>query len=97
MRVQLAALALTFVVAVTASVFAIWPAVTDAPWEVEVAAVEEGADTVRCAGALSFRDTIIRQGKHQPSGGINGAGNPSGLRDYDEQLAKAGREITQYC
>ena len=35
MRLLLAALAVTFAIAVTASVFAIWPAVADAPWEDE--------------------------------------------------------------
>ena len=33
MKLLLAALFVTFVIAVTASVFAIWPAVADAPWE----------------------------------------------------------------
>lgn len=36
MRLVLAALAVTFTIAVTSSVFAIWPVVTDAPWEDDV-------------------------------------------------------------
>ena len=36
MRLLLAALFVTFAIAVTASVFAIWPAVADAPWEDEI-------------------------------------------------------------
>jgi hypothetical protein len=38
MRLLVAALVLTFAVAVTASVFAIWPVVADAPWEQAAAA-----------------------------------------------------------
>ena len=37
MRLLLAALAVTSTIAVTASVFAIWPAVGDAPWEDDTA------------------------------------------------------------
>ena len=37
MKFLLAALAATSIIAVTASVFAIWPAVADAPWEDETA------------------------------------------------------------
>ena len=36
MKLLLAALFVTFAIAVTASVFAIWPAVADAPWEDEI-------------------------------------------------------------
>ena len=36
MKLLLAALAVTFTIAVTAAVFAIWPAVADAPWEDEM-------------------------------------------------------------
>lgn len=35
MKILLAALAVTFAIAVTASVFAVWPVVADAPWEDE--------------------------------------------------------------
>ena len=36
MKLLLAALFVTFAIAVTASVFAIWPAVASAPWENEI-------------------------------------------------------------
>lgn len=39
MRLLVAALVLTFVVAVIASVLAIWPVVADAPWEPDTQAV----------------------------------------------------------
>ena len=87
------------IIAVTASVFAIWPAVADAPWEDEPVVVES---TVRCEGALDFRVSIISAGEYSRGGGLrigsDGVpGNPSGLRDYDTQLAKAENEIRRYC
>lgn len=39
MRLLIAALVFTLAIAVTASVFAIWPAVADAPWEESAAPV----------------------------------------------------------
>lgn len=46
-------IALTLAVAVTASVFAIWPVVADAPWEDSVS-----GDEVLCQGALDYRAEI---------------------------------------
>lgn len=57
MRALIAALALTLAVAVTASVFAIWPVVADAPWEDDVP-VAESSDALRCQGALDYRTAI---------------------------------------
>ena len=80
---------MTFVIAVTASVFAIWPAVADAPWEDEVptpVVVSDDTDAIRCEGALRFRDSTVQTGK------VGLGGNT-----YDEQLANAEREIQRYC
>ena len=107
---MLAALAVTFAIAIIAAVFAIWPAVTDAPWEDDApAAADDGNDAIRCEGALSLRASVIAAGQYSSS--ISGSprgrvprigddalpGNPGGLRDYDAQLDKADREIDRYC
>ena len=89
-------------VAIVAAAFAIWPVVADAPWEDNAPIiVDDRTDTVRCQGALSFRDSVIEAGRYA-AGGVRrgtdrGPGNPGGLRDYDEQLAKGEREIDRYC
>ena len=57
MRFQLAALIATSVIAVTASVFAIWPVVADAPWEnnpTPIPTVNQAA-LLRCQGAIDLR------------------------------------------
>ena len=109
MKLLLAALAVTFAIAVVASVFAIWPAVADAPWEDAPAVVDDGTDVVRCDGALSLRASVIAAGEYSEGARVGGlpslptlrgeplVGNPGGLRDYDAQLAKAEREIARYC
>ena len=90
-------------IAIVAAVFAIWPVVTDAPWEESApAVVDDGTDDVRCEGALSLRASVIEAGRENPGGGFGrGFGeepsNPGGLRDYEEQLAKAENEINSYC
>ena len=87
-------------IAIVAAVFAIWPVVGDAPWLDDAPAVSDsGTDTVRCEGALRYRDTIIAAGPYAAGiGGVaNIAGNPDGVRDYDAQLAKAEGEIQRYC
>ena len=100
---MIAALAVTFTVAVCAVIVATWASVADAPWEDDAppVVVEDGTDDVRCEGALSLRASVIRAGRENPGGGIPVLGeepsNPGGLRDYDEQLAKAEREIERYC
>ena len=52
MKLLLAALAITFAIAVTASVFAIWPAVADAPWEESATPVIQKAPTPDRCGQL---------------------------------------------
>ena len=91
MKLLLAALAVTFAIAVVASVFAIWPVVADAPWEDDVptpVAVEDGTDSIRCEAALGLRSSLVL------------AGRPLGeffLRDYEADLANAESEINRYC
>ena len=91
MKLLLAALFVTFVIAVTASVFAIWPAVADAPWEDEVptpVVVSDDTDAIRCEAALGLRSSLVLAGR--PLGGFF-------LRDYEADLANAEREIQRYC
>ena len=58
MRLLLAALAITFAIAVTASVFAIWPVVGDALSENEAPAiVDDGTDAIRCQGGLGLLES----------------------------------------
>jgi len=91
MRLLIAALVVTLVIASTAATFAIWPVVADAPWEDDKIAQEvEDTDAIRCKAALSFRQAIIQEGRY-------GYGNLGGLRDYTAQLSKTEREITRYC
>ena len=76
-------------IAIVAAVFAIWPVVTDAPWEDEVptpVVVSDDTDAIRCEGALGFRNSTVQTGKV----GLGGD-------TYDEQLANAEREIERYC
>ena len=99
MRPLVAALIVTFAIAVTASVFAIWPVVADAPWEEDTTApvVEDRRYEIRCEGALRFRITIIEAGRFEREI-FEGAGhNLDGVVNYEFQLANAEREIIRYC
>ena len=60
-------LILVALIAVVALVFAIWPAVADAPWETEVIVITQPApevipteDDTRCRQAIVARDRIRR-------------------------------------
>jgi hypothetical protein len=93
MRLLVAGLVLTLAVAVTASVFAIWPVVADAPWENEIATRQEQTsdlDGIRCEGALRLREAVVLSSQ-----------TTRGLiffsQDAEAQLAKAEREIARYC
>ena len=91
MRALIAALVLTLAIAVTASVFAVWPVVTDAPWEDDVSVpVVDRTQEIRCEAALDLRETIVRQGRYN-------RGNQSGLLDYEDVLRDAEREIDRFC
>ena len=102
MKLLLAALAVTFAIAVTASVFAIWPAVADAPWEDEKATlrVDQG-ETVLCDIAILLRDNLqgwvdLLEGGIEFTVPMNSQGSirPAEARDL---LNAAEREIDRYC
>lgn len=86
MRLLIAALVLTLAIAVTASVFAIWPVVADAPWE-EDAPVMDRANELRCEGALSYRKVVLERF------GTSGFS----FQGWSEQLRQAEREIERFC
>ena len=108
MRLLVLALAFTLAVAVTASVFAIWPVVADAPWENDVptvaAPIADNSDALRCQGALDYRAAIAANPPTRSSGGIRRFGEPPlpvvAVTDQDalqDLLDQAEREITRYC
>jgi hypothetical protein len=85
MRLLIAALLLTLAVAVTASVFAIWPVIATPPWETQPAAVQPSVDpcvtiTNQLAVAVTeiAANAIYRQGiaecrwPHRPGFGPQG-------------------------
>ena len=88
MRALIAALIFTLAIAVTASVFAIWPVVADAPWETDVVVVDDRIESarrlreIRCEGALSYRNDIIIS---------------DDFRLVSRHLAEAEAEIDRYC
>ena len=94
------ALAFTFLIAVTASVFAIWPVVADAPWEDDTGmAVEDRTDDVRCQGALDYRTAALanpptRAGSLLGSPGVVSVTDQAAL---EQLLEQAEREIAMYC
>jgi len=93
-KLLVAGLILSLTLAVTASVFAIWPVVADAPWEddVNVPVVVESVDQIRCEGALRLRESVTE-----------GLGNVSGRLAFRSieilkgQLNQAQNEINRYC
>lgn len=94
MNLLVVGLILSITLAVTASVFAIWPVVADAPWEddVNVPVVVESVDQIRCEGALRLRESATE-----------GLGNASGRFAFrsigilKDQLNQAQNEINRYC
>ena len=90
MRALIAALIFMLAVAVTASIFAMWPVVGDAPWEDDVPIVQDGTNELRCEEALERRraatwvlgDLGIRGGQYTM---------------LQNQLEQAQREIDRYC
>ena len=97
MKFLLAALAATSIIAVTASVFAIWPAVADAPWEDDAPAVvvEDGRDVMRCESALELRDDVLADGREAHHTGVR---NPETWQEnYERQFSFAESEIQHYC
>ncbi len=92
MKLLQAALAVTFAVAVTASVFAIWPAVADAPWEDDapppVVQPVNRSQEMRCQAALDLRERVLFDS--EPS---NDAAREAWVKLYRE----AESEIEVYC
>ena len=97
MRLLIPALMLTAAVAVTASVFAIWPVVADAPWENDAppvaAPVADDNRDLRCQGALDFRAAIVASPPTRVRGGVAITDQVALQRLLDD----AEREITRYC
>lgn len=86
MRLMLAALVATSVIAVTASVFAIWAGVTDAPWEDDVAAI-------RCESAHNLREAVDEIMQAQ----VATTRTTEQLLAMEHQLEIALGEIERYC
>jgi len=59
--------------------------------------VVENTNAVRCEEALDYRQTIIEAGPYYRPLLGEGATNPDGVRDYDERLEDAEKEIGRYC
>ena len=81
-------------IAIVAAVFAIWPVVTDAPWEDEVptpVVVSDDTDAIRCEGALSLRGIAVE------ALGSRSDVFFTGYQNIEAELAKAEREISRYC
>ena len=85
--------------AIVASVFAIWPAVADAPWEDDAAPeIENLSDEVRCQGALDYRTAVLANPPTRAVGGFDVS--PVAVTDQDalaSLLRDAEREIARYC
>ena len=96
MKLLLAALAVTFAIAIVASVFAIWPAVADAPWEDSAPVVPRtDIDALRCESALGLRADILAHGRDAYRDGVKDP--ESWLVAYEHQLSDAESEIQHYC
>ena len=97
---------LVLVVAVVASVFAIWPAVADAPWE-EKPAVAESAPDPRCEASLVMKaearvaHALIPKGPAVflvPIGESSATPNDvEARRELEELIEEADRDIRRYC
>ena len=99
MRLLISALVVTMLVAVTASVFAIWPIVADAPWEDSSApVVADRGDEVRCQGALDYRATIVANPPTRQRGLLGGGvATDTDQATLQRLLDQAEREIDLYC
>ena len=86
MNYMLAALVATFVIAVTASVFAVWPVVADPPWEDDVTPPQDETTSIRCQEALDLRERLIFENPY----GDDAVG-------WRQAMDVADREIDSYC
>ena len=82
MKFLLAALAATSIIAVTASVFAIWPAVADAPWEAANSFKE-----LNCEAALDMRNDLV----------VTEAETVGGVERYDILFERSQELVAAYC
>lgn len=87
MRLLAVALVFTFAVAVTASVFAIWPAVADAPWEDATPTPPRPAQTneIRCQEALDLRERYLFENPYREA------------EAWTAAMENALEEIDRYC
>ena len=98
---------LVLVVAIVASVFAIWPAVADAPWEQESVVVESEAPDPRCEASLIMKaearvaHALIPKGPAVflvPIGESSATPNDvEARRELEELIEEADRDIRRYC
>ena len=91
MKLLLAALAITFVIAVTASVFAIWPVVADAPWEDDAPTpvLQDQGELLLCDAAIRLRDEMRIEEKDRQTSLRSG--------EIDALLSEANADIDRYC
>ncbi len=89
-----AVLVLTLAIAITASVFAIWPVVADAPWQADPVVVEvpvgiDRTNEIRCEQALELRERLLIE-----SHPVSGSSNEETWKGWMAQLRG---EIRDYC
>ena len=94
-------IALTLAVAVTASVFAIWPVVADAPWE-DTVSVTESTDVLQCQGALDYRVAVLANPPTRAGTTGPPTRNPEVVTVTDQDLLirllnDAERQIDRFC
>ena len=93
---------LVLIVAVVAAVFAIWPAVADAPWEEEaVIVVEAEAPDPRCEAAQIMKAEAAVSLALVPRGGIvslaESALRGNATRQLEDIVESADGDIRRYC
>ena len=94
---------LVLIVAVVASVFAIWPVVADAPWEDEAAVVTEEAEAPdpRCEAAHIMKAEATVSLAGVPDSFLNSVVETNKRDSIKRQLGtiieEAGRDIRRFC
>lgn len=79
------------VVAIVASIFAIWPVVADAPWEDSPSAsVPAGKDNrdLRCESALELRNSLLTEAPGR---------DRSRFSQFDRDLRDAKSGVVRFC
>ena len=88
MRLLIAALAITFTIAIGASVVATWASVADAPWEDDPPVAAQPVDRteeIRREAALSRREIMVQNRRDLP------------YDEWQRRSDQADREIDRYC